>query len=93
MESYLYIEHVGDTLAVHYIEEALGCIKPILWAQQGRYGWISKEQVRNMIRRRMDMVRQQEGYTKTKPIDLAFHWDDTTPLDPITIRLMRETFQ
>ncbi len=104
MGMYDYIEHSGDTLPLSSVPETqrwwhepprqhvnLGYVQPIMWAQEGRYGWISKEQVLNMIRRQIDLTKQQKGYAKDKPIDLAFHWDDTTPLNPATVKLMRET--
>ena len=92
MGLYLYIEYAGDTLPIEQVmDTAVHWIKPIMWAQEGRYGWISKEQVMNMIRREKDSEKQQQGYTREKPIDLAFHWDDTVQLDPETVRLMRET--
>ena len=90
MELYYYIEYSGETLEIHYIKEDLGYPRPIVWAQEGRYGWISKEQVKNLLSRYKDLGKQQKGYAKDKPIDFAFHWDDTTPLDPATVRLMRE---
>ncbi len=88
---YLYLEHHEDTLRIWWPGLLpTNLIKPIIWAQEGRYGWISKEQVTNMLRRQIDSGKQQKGYAKDKPLDLAFHWDDTTPLDPATVRLMRE---
>ena len=94
VELYLYIEYAGDTLPIEQImDTAVRWIKPIIWAQKGRYGWISKEQVQNLYRRKLDMTKQQRGYTKVEPLDLVFHWDDTTPLDPITVELMRKTCQ
>lgn len=93
-EPYDYIEHAGDTLNIQYSQIPERIItKPIMWAQNGRYGWISKEQVQNMVRRQIDLAKQQKGYAKDKPLDLVFHWDDTTPLDPITVGLMRATSQ
>ena len=90
MELYLYLEYAGDTLPIKQVMgTAVRWIKPILWAQQGRYGWISKEQVQNLQRRYADLKRQQKGYAKDKPIKLVFHWDDTTQLDPGTVMLMR----
>ncbi len=94
LRSYLYVEDSNDTLTMRFTEILRGQInitKPIIWVQEGRYGWISKEQVQNMMRRQIDSGKQQKGYAKDKPIDLAFHWDDTTPLDPATVKLIRET--
>lgn len=94
MESYVYIEHNKDTLPMQSIIPFFGLgIKPVMWAQEGRYGWISKEQIMNMIRREKDQTKQLKGYMKNKPIDLVFHWDDTVQLDPITVGLMRTTSQ
>lgn len=90
MEMYYYVEHSGDTLAIHYIEEALGCARPIIWAQDGRYGWISKEQVQNMLRRYHDLKKQQRGYSMDAPLNLKFYWSETVQLDPITVKLIRE---
>ncbi len=93
MEPYLYFEYAKETLplgSIMYLLMIRGDLRPIIWAQEGRYGWISKEQVTNMLRRQIDSGKQQKGYAKDKPLDLAFHWDDTTPLDPATVRLMRE---
>ena len=39
----------------------------------------------------MDQTKQLKGYMKNKPIGLVFHWDDATPLDPVTVKLMQET--
>ena len=89
-DPYLYIEDPADTLHIWQLEIHRGLIKPIMWAQSGRYGWLSKEQVQNMVRRQIDLAKQQAGYAKDKPLDLAFHWDDVTELDPVTVRLMRE---
>lgn len=92
MEMYLYIEYAGDVLPIEQImNTAGGWIKPILWAQQGRYGWISKEQVQNLYRRQRDQTKQLKGYMKNKAINLVFHWNDTVQLDPGTVMLMRET--
>ncbi len=103
---YYYIEHPGATLPLQKIIEAQGWaftpphehivnkfVKPLMWAQEGRYGWISKEQISNMYRRKIDSDKQQKGYAKVRPLDLVLHWDDTTPLDPATVKLMRETSQ
>ena len=91
-DPYLYIEDPADTLHIQHLEiPGRNLIRPIIWAQEGRYGWISKEQVQNLIRRQKDLDKQQNGYASHRPIDLTFHWDDTTPLDPATVRLMRET--
>ncbi len=87
---YNYIEHKSDTLPVRYMPMSTNWTKPIMWAKEGQYGWISKEQVRNVYRRWMDLGKQQKGYTKDKPLALAFHWNDVTLLDPTTIKLMRE---
>ncbi len=92
MELYLYIEYAGDTLPIEQVmDTAVRWIKPILWAQDGRYGWISKEQVQNLYRRQMDSNKQQKGYAKVRPLDLVFHWSEVTPLDPATVELMRKT--
>ncbi len=64
--------------------------KPIIWAQDGRFGYISEAQVQNLQRRRIDLAKQQKGYAKNKPLVLAFHWSDTTQLDPVTVQLMRK---
>lgn len=91
MGSYIYVEQPGDTLTMQSIVPCFGRgIKPIMWAQQGRYGWISKEQIRNLRSRQRDLDKQQKGYMRDKPVNLVFHWEDTTPLDPITVKLMRE---
>ncbi len=93
-ELYLYVEHHGDELSLgdlEYMQAVWGKWRPVLWAQEGRYGWISMEKIQNMCRRYEDLKRQQKGYAKDKPIKLAFYWDDTTPLDPVTVRFMRET--
>lgn len=93
MSPYLYFKHSGDTLSlgdIEYLMMVQGNFRPIIWAQEGRYGWISKEQIQNLQRRYCDLKKQQKGYAKDKPIDLAFHWDDTTPLDPVTVKLIRE---
>ncbi|KKK82002.1 hypothetical protein LCGC14_2807780, partial [marine sediment metagenome] len=87
MELYTYMEHLGDALRIrHIMANTLfrDVVSPIIWAQEGRYGWISKEQVQNLYRRQRDLEKQQKGYAKDKPIDLAFHWDEVTPLDPAT---------
>ena len=90
-ELYIYIEYPGDTLPVLRIVRSLRSgSKPIMWAQEGRYGWISKEQVQNMVRRQIDLTKQQKGYAKDKPLDLVFHWSEVQILDPITVKLMRE---
>lgn len=91
-DSYYYLEHSEDTLHIWWRGDIFhrSQIKPIIWAQKGRYGWISREQVQNLIHRRIDLNKQQKGYAKDKPFDLAFHWDDTMPLDPATVKLMRE---
>ncbi len=86
MEMYDYIEHSGDTLKPPHPD----WYRAIMWAQEGRYGWISKQQVLNLRRRQIDLNRQQKGYAKDKPIDFVFHWDDTVQLDPVTVKLMRE---
>ncbi len=92
MKSYVYIEYAGDTLPMRSIVTHFGLgIKPVMWAQEGRYGWISKKQIMNMVRRENDLEKQQKGYAKVKPLDLAFHWDEVTPLDPVTVKLMQET--
>lgn len=86
---YDYIECSGDTLKPPHPSATM----PIMWAQEGRYGWISREQVQNWLRRIRDLAKQQKGYAKDKPLDLVFHWGDTTPLDPITVQLMREVIE
>lgn len=91
IESYYYIEHSEDILPTMCIMAALDHAKPIIWAQGGRYGWISREQVQNLIRRQLDLNKQQKGYAKDRAIELVLHWSDTTPLDPVTVRLIRET--
>ena len=85
---YAYIEDSSETLNCKYMANLP--VKPILWAQSGRYGFISKEQVQNMVRRQIDLAKQQKGYAKDKPLDLVFHWDDTIALDPYTVGAMRE---
>ncbi len=89
-ELYYYVEHSGDTLEFHYIQEALGYARPIIWAQDGRYGWISKEQVQNMLNRYYDLGKQQKGYSMDAPLKLIFHWSEVVTLDPVTVKLMRE---
>ncbi len=86
-ESYAYIEDSSETLNCKYIADLP--VKPIIWAQDGRYGFISKEQVQNMMRRQEDLAKQQRGYAKDKPLDLVFHWLEVLPLDPATVKLMR----
>ncbi len=90
MTPYKYIERKGNFLPVRYVV-ADAVIKPIMWAKEGQYGWISEEQVRNVYRRWMDLTKQQKGYTKDKPLALAFHWSEVQILDPITVKLMRST--
>ncbi len=102
-ELYIYKEESSDTLEFKHMCNPFvfgktkkpiivvdPIVKPIIWAQDGRYGFISKEQVQNMIRRKMDLAKQQKGYAKDKPLELAFHWEDTLQLDPVTVKLMRE---
>jgi hypothetical protein len=86
-ESYTYIKESSDSLCLKYITDLP--VKPILWAQDGRYGWISRAQVRNALRRQTDLGEQQKKYSKSRPVALAFNWEDTTPLDPVTVALMR----
>ncbi len=88
MTPYTYIEHKGNFLPTRYMPMSTNWTKPIMWAKEGQYGWISKEQVRNVYRRWMDLGKQQKGYTKDKPLALAFHWSEVQILDPITVRLM-----
>ena len=90
MGPYIYIEHSGDNLILQHVWIMVGKVRPIMWAQQGRYGWISKEQISNLQRRYADLKKQQKGYARNKPIDLAFHWSEVQPLDPVTVKLMRE---
>ncbi|KKN54251.1 hypothetical protein LCGC14_0594330 [marine sediment metagenome] len=90
MEAYIYIEHSGDTLSIKHLTAAIHWTKPIIWAQEGRFGYISQTQVQNLQRRQIDLEKQQKGYAKDKPLKLVFHWSDTTPLDPITVQLMRK---
>lgn len=90
---YHYIEHTGDFIPAMYVLISPLCVKPIMWSQNGRYGWISKVQVWNMVRRQRDLDKQQKGYAKDEPMKLEFHWGDTAPLDPVTVRLMRATSQ
>jgi len=89
MKPYFYIEQPGDTLSVLHVEDSNVHVRPVIWAQNGRYGWISKEQVQNMARRSDDLEKQQKGYARDKPIKLYFHWGDVVELDPITVKLMR----
>ena len=92
MELYLYIEYAGDVLPIEQISVVTpGKVKPIMWAQNGRYGWISKEQIQNLMRRQKDLTKQQKGYARVKPIDLGFHWSEVQLLDPATVKSMRET--
>jgi hypothetical protein len=91
MELYYYVEHSGDTLTTQYVVGAIHPTRPIIWAQEGRYGWISKEQVQNLCRRQIDLDKQQKGYAKDGMIKLVFHWSEVQALDPVTVRLMRET--
>ncbi len=91
MELYYYVEHSGDTLDIHYIEGALKIARPIIWAQEGRYGWISKEQVQNILRRYCDLGKQQKGYSMDAPLNLKFYWSETIQLDPATVKLMQGT--
>ena len=94
MELYIYIEHDGDELSLgdlEHIQAIRGDWKPVIWGQNGRYGWISMKQMSNLQRRYADLKKQQKGYAKDKPIDLAFHWGDTTPLDPAMVKLIRKT--
>lgn len=91
-ESYIYIEQSEDTLPMLQIVLHLEAgIKPVMWAQAGRYGWISKEQLKNLWQRQKDLEAQQKGYAKDKPLTLQFYWHETTPLDPTTVKLMRAT--
>ncbi len=87
MEMYDYIEHSGDTLKPPHPESTM----PIMWAQEGQYGWITKNQVKNLIRRYDDLEKQQKGYSMDAPLNLKFYWSEVQILDPITVRLMRET--
>lgn len=87
---YYYIEHNEDTLSLLHVLHFHGsAVIPILWAQEGRYGLVSKEQVKNLWRRHNDLIKQQKGYTKNKPIDLVFYWSEVIKLDPVTVKLMR----
>ena len=92
-DSYIYIEGQSDTLPLNafHIFTLKRKMVPIIWAQNGRYGFISKEQVQNIVRRMIDLDKQQKGYAKNKPLDLSFHWEDTIPLDPKTVELMRKS--
>lgn len=94
MEMYYYVEHNEDTLSmqsiIHFFKNG---IKPIMWAQSGRYGWLPKKRIMNMVRRQRDLDKQQSGYTKDRPINLVFFWGEVQILDPITVKLMRETSQ
>lgn len=90
MKPYIYIEHSNSNLILPSVCITVNKIRPIMWAQEGRYGWISKEQVQNMVRRQIDLAKQQRGYAKDKSFDLAFHWSEVQILDPITVQLMRE---
>ncbi|KKK49584.1 hypothetical protein LCGC14_3133590 [marine sediment metagenome] len=92
-DPYIYLEDPMDTLNIQHLEVQSGLIKPIMWAQNGRYGWISKEQVLNMIRRQEDLAKQQKGYAKDKPVKLVFHWDDVVELDPYTVKAIRKISQ
>ncbi len=92
-DPYIYLEDPADALNIQHLKVHSGRVKPIIWAQEGRYGFISKEQVLNMIRRQEDLVKQQKGYVKDKPLDLVFYWDDTVQLDPVAVELMRGTSQ
>ena len=88
---YIYMKESSDTLSIEYLAGLrTDPVKPIIWAQDGRYGLISKRQVLNMMRRQEDLAKQQRGYAKDKPLDLVFNWDDTLQLDPITIKTMRK---
>ncbi len=89
---YIYKEESSDTLNIELVDCGPPgyAAKPIIWAQDGRYGFISKEQVRNMMRRKKDLAKQQKGYAKDKPLDLVFHWEDTVQMDPVIAELMRE---
>lgn len=91
-ELYLYIEDSADTLNIRHTNYLRPSpVKPIIWAQEGRYGFISKEQVLNMIRRQEDLAKQQKGYARDEPFTLTFHWSDTVQLDPSVVELMRES--
>lgn len=89
---YIYIEELSDTLTLNAFQ--LFTLKkkvvPIMWAQNGRYGWLSKERVQNMMRRIVDLDKQQKGYARDKPLELAFLWEDADQLDPSTVELMRK---
>ena len=87
MEMYDYIERSGDILKPPHPQWD----GAIMWARDGQYGWISREQVQNLRRRQIDQTKQLKGYMKNKPIDLVFHWSEVQVLDPATVRLMRET--
>ncbi|KKM90444.1 hypothetical protein LCGC14_1238470 [marine sediment metagenome] len=104
--SHIYIEESSETLSLQYVDSLgyqrlvhshwaypIDLVKPIIWAQDGRYGFISKEQVLNIMRRQEDLAKQQKGYAKDKPLDLVFTWDDTIQLDPVAVKLMREISQ
>ncbi len=95
IESYIYIIEPLDELPLNafHIFTLKRKIVPILWAQRGRYGWISKEQVQNMMNRITDLNKQQKGYARDKPLNLVFHWQDTDGLDPTTVELMRKSSQ
>lgn len=89
-DPYLYIEDSADTLSIKYpVRLRIDLAKPIIWAQEGRYGFISREQILNMIRRQKDLAKQQKGYARNGPLNLVFYWDDTLQLDPFTVELMR----
>ena len=82
-DPYLYIEHPEDTLRIWWpLPTPVSLVKPIMWVQEGRYGWISKEQVQNMVCRQIDLTKQQKGDARNKPLDLAFHWDDRVTVFP-----------
>ncbi len=91
---YTYIEESADILSAEYLTNlCTSPVKPIVWAQKGRYGFISKEQVLNMMHRLKDLAEQQKGYAKDKPLDLFFHSSDTLQIDPVAVELMRGTSQ
>ncbi len=92
-DPYIYLEDPADTLNIQHLKIQRGLVRPIIWAQEGRYGFISKERVLNMIRRQEDLAKQQKGYAQDKPLNLVFHWGDTIPINPIIFKLMREIFQ
>ncbi len=70
---YTYIEYNDDTLPIQEILKLTDKVRPILWAWNGQYGWISKRLVRNLMRRQVDLVRQQKGYTRDKALDFMFY--------------------